>query len=77
MRIWLVDTGPLVAYLDRGDPAHDSVARTLESFSGQLATTSAVLTEAMQIRGAGALVRDLVFAAVELANEPIRNQFRH
>ena len=36
-----------------------------------------VLTEAMQICGAGALVRDLVFAAVELANEPIRNQFRH
>jgi predicted nucleic acid-binding protein len=49
MRTWLVDTGPLVAYLDRGDPAHDSVAQMLDSFSGQLATTSTVITEAMHL----------------------------
>lgn len=44
---WLVDTGPLVAYLDAGDPRHGEVANRLEDFSGQLATTSAVITEAM------------------------------
>lgn len=49
MRTWLVDTGPLVAYLDRADPGHDSVARAVDSFSGHLATTSAVITEAMHL----------------------------
>ena len=49
MRTWLVDTGPIVAYLDRADPAHDSVAQAFDSFSGQLATTSAVITEAMHL----------------------------
>ena len=52
MRTWLVDTGPLVAYLDRADPMHESVARTLERFSEQLATTSAVITEAMHLLAA-------------------------
>ena len=47
MKTWLVDTGPLVAYLDAGDPGHDQVVTRLESFAGQLATTSAVITEAM------------------------------
>jgi predicted nucleic acid-binding protein len=49
MRTWLVDTGPLVAYLDRADPGHDSVARAFDSLSGHLATTSAVITEAMHL----------------------------
>jgi predicted nucleic acid-binding protein len=44
---WLIDTGPLVAYLDARDPGHGAVAATLDDFSGQLATTSAVITEAM------------------------------
>jgi hypothetical protein len=43
----LLDTGPLVAYLDVSDPEHGRVAARLEVFSGQLATTSAVITEAM------------------------------
>ena len=47
MKTWLLDTGPLVAYLDAGDPYHGAVAPRLDSFTGQLATTSAVLTEAM------------------------------
>jgi hypothetical protein len=47
MRNWLVDTGPLVAYLDARDPAHDSVAACLDRFTGELSTTSAVVTEAM------------------------------
>jgi predicted nucleic acid-binding protein len=47
MKRWLVDTGPLVAYLDRMDPMHELVAARLEGFSGQLATTGAVVTEVM------------------------------
>lgn len=47
MKTWLVDTGPVVAYLDAEDPAHASVADRWDSFRGQLVTTSAVITEAM------------------------------
>lgn len=47
MKTWLVDTGPVVAYLDAGDPAHAEVAARWDSFRGQLMTTSAVITEAM------------------------------
>jgi predicted nucleic acid-binding protein len=45
----LVDTGPLVAYLDAGDPSHAEVAARLDEFTGALATTSAVITEAMHL----------------------------
>jgi uncharacterized protein len=47
VRTWLVDTGPLVAYFDRNDATHETVAAILEKFSGQLATTAAVVTEVM------------------------------
>ena len=43
----LIDTGPLVSYLDASDPAHGRVASRLEGFTGRLATSSAVVTEAM------------------------------
>lgn len=46
---WLIDTGPLVAYLDSGDPDHAAVARCLDAFPGCLATTSAVITESMHL----------------------------
>ena len=49
MKTWLIDTGPVVAYLDMGDPAHSEVAKRLDGFTGQLATTSAVITEAMHL----------------------------
>jgi predicted nucleic acid-binding protein len=49
VRTWLVDTGPLVAFLDRADPRHEDVAGTLDGFSGRLVTTSAVITEAMHL----------------------------
>ena len=52
MKTWLVDTGPLVAYLDATDPAHADVAACMHAFTGQLATTSAVITEAMHLVGA-------------------------
>jgi predicted nucleic acid-binding protein len=44
---WLLDTGPLVAYLDGNDRDHTRVAATLDSFSGRLVTSGAVITEAM------------------------------
>lgn len=47
VKTWLVDTGPLVAYLDARDPAHTRVATAWDAFTGRLATTSAVITEAM------------------------------
>jgi predicted nucleic acid-binding protein len=47
VKTWLIDTGPLVAYLDRDDPAHEQVVEILDDFAGQLVTSSAVLTEAM------------------------------
>lgn len=49
---WLVDTGPLVAYLDGSDPAHAAVVARLDGFTGRLLTTSSVVTEAMHFVGA-------------------------
>lgn len=47
MTVWLLDTGPLVAYLNAADPAHQGVGDALDGFAGQLCTTGAVVTEAM------------------------------
>jgi predicted nucleic acid-binding protein len=43
----LIDTGPLVAYLDANDRSHSEVALHLDAFAGRLVTTSAVITESM------------------------------
>ncbi len=67
MKTWLVDTGPLVAYLNSRDPAHRHVTARLERFTGALVTTSAVITEAMHfVSGARAgprLLAELVTAS--------------
>ena len=47
MTSWLIDTGPIVAYLDSSDRAHERIATALEGFRGVLVTSGAVLTEAM------------------------------
>ena len=47
MRVWLLDTGPVVAYLNAADPAHEQVSACLDPFTGILATSNAVITEAM------------------------------
>jgi predicted nucleic acid-binding protein len=45
----LIDTGPLVAYLDQTDTGHSRIAAALDKFAGTLCTTSAVITEAMHL----------------------------
>jgi predicted nucleic acid-binding protein len=49
---WLLDTGPLVAALNRRDPQHRRCAAALETFSGTLITTGAVVTETMHFLSA-------------------------
>jgi predicted nucleic acid-binding protein len=68
---WIIDTGPLVAYLDARDPDHARVARRLEAFSGRLVTTSAVVTESMHLvaadtRGPRLLADFLLAASIEV-----------
>ncbi len=47
MKTWLLDTGPIVAYLDPRDTAHSTVAPFFDRYTGELFTTSTVITEAM------------------------------
>jgi predicted nucleic acid-binding protein len=46
MKPTLLDTGPVVAYLDRKDPHHHWVVPRFERLLGKFATTGAVVTEA-------------------------------
>jgi predicted nucleic acid-binding protein len=47
MKFWLLDTGPIVAFLDASDSQHEHVAGGLDKFTGRFVTTSAVIVEAM------------------------------
>ena len=49
---WLVDTGPLFAYLYSKDPHHSAVAARIDAFTGRLVTTSPVMTGAMHFLAA-------------------------
>ena len=71
MKVWLLDTGPIVACLDADDPAHDRVLEAFDSFRGQLITTGAVVTEAMHFatkrpEGPEILVEFLEAASVKI-----------
>jgi len=46
---WLVDTGPVVAYLDPDDPMHERASAAFDSESRTLWTTMPVITEAMYL----------------------------
>lgn len=75
MRLCLIDTGPLVALLDRSEPEHRRVQRFLAQFNGRLITTGAVITEALYFLsdiggGPAALV-----AFVEASATQIRDVF--
>jgi predicted nucleic acid-binding protein len=47
--IGLLDTGVLVALIDRDDDSHESAVSSVGGFRGNLATTEAVLTEALHL----------------------------
>src|SRR5471030_1034901 len=44
---WLLDTGPIVAYLDSDDAFHEAAGVALDGFKGEFVTTTAVITEVM------------------------------
>jgi predicted nucleic acid-binding protein len=72
VKSWLIDTGPLVAYVDAADPAHRLAIDALDEFSGRLYTTAAVVTEAMhmvsgQAEGPEVLVEFLNAGGTEVA----------
>ncbi len=67
----LLDTGPLVAYLDPRDPAHRQCVEAFDGFRGKLLTTEAVIGEAMYfsmpfISGPQLLLKFLKQAGVEI-----------
>ncbi len=45
----LIDTGPLVAIVDKRDQNHGRCVDWLKSYKGDILTTEAVLTEAMHL----------------------------
>ncbi|MFJ9181127.1 type II toxin-antitoxin system VapC family toxin [Streptomyces sp. NPDC102360] len=47
----IVDTGPLVSFLNRNDPDHERCADLLESYDGELLVTPYVLTECCYLVG--------------------------
>lgn len=66
MTTWLLDTGPLVAYLDESDKQHPLVSAAWDGFRGRFVTTSVVVTEAMHfVAGAATgprILSDLIIA---------------
>jgi predicted nucleic acid-binding protein len=67
MDAWLLDTGPIVAFLDDTDAAHRGVVRAFERFAGRFVTTDAVIVEAMHLvsrspAGPGLLI-DFLFSS--------------
>ena len=48
----VVDTGPLIALLDRSERNHERCVEVVREWRGQLVTTEAVLTEAMYLLNA-------------------------
>lgn len=71
MKLWLLDTGPIVAYLDSRDDEHENVVEHLNAFKGRLVTTSAVIVEAMHFasrstNGPAQLLDFLLLARAEI-----------
>lgn len=61
MRAVLVDAGPLVALLDRGDAEHEVVTAALKELDETLVTVWPKVTEAMYLLGFSRQAQDLVW----------------
>ena len=61
----LVDTGPLVALLDRSDPYHLTCQETLSSLDDSLVTVWPVVTEAMYLLRAYWQAQDALWEMIE------------
>lgn len=61
----LVDTGPLVALIDRGDEHHERCVKALKQIRGELVTVWPVITEASYLLADVPLARDVLLAKVE------------
>lgn len=71
MNVWLLDTGPVIAFLDARETEHERVVAAFESFRGWLVTTSAVVVESMHFlgrvpSGAALLVEFLLASRTEI-----------
>ncbi len=75
MSPWLLDTGPLVAALNRRDPAHSRCTAALAAFTGPLWTTGAVVTEAMHFLSGVATGAETLTELLDDAQVDIRNCF--
>lgn len=60
----IADTGPLVAYLDRGDAYHDWAAEQIERIRPPMLVCEPVLSEAMFLLGHHPRARESVLALV-------------
>jgi len=62
----LVDTGPLVALLDRSDPYHIACQETLSSLDDSLVTVWPVMTEAMYMLRAYWQAQDALWEMIDM-----------
>jgi uncharacterized protein len=62
----LVDTGPLVALLDRSDPDHVACQETLSSLSDSMVTVWPVVTEAMYMLRAYWRAQEALWEMIEM-----------
>ena len=62
----LVDTGPLVALLDRSDPDHAACQETLGSLNDSMVTVWPVVTEAMYMLRAYGKAQEALWEMIEM-----------
>jgi len=58
----LIDAGPIIAYFDQSDPAHELVDEFYEEYTGQLFTTLPVITEAVYLLRSSVAVQNELLA---------------
>ena len=74
MRVAIVDTGPLVAFLDRAEQHHRWVVGRIEELDAPLLVCEPVLAEAMHLLARFSRAQDVLFGLLE--NGALRIAFR-